>query len=444
MSRVSRIFVSVLSAACAAALGACQATPELTGGTPAPSPFRPATGDVLSGDPEGIEEAYAIAAREAEARRQRIAGQTFEAFEASVRRDPDGKYIVNGDIAIFDRKQLLEFFETHIQVNPREAIQGGLVVHTVGGQDATWNATQKRNLSYCVSTSFGARHADVVAQLEAATGAWEAVADVNFQYVASQDAACTATNPSVVFDVRPVSNAGYLARAFFPNEPRAARNVLIDASSFQLAPPPSKLQLSGILRHELGHTLGFRHEHTRPESGACFEDDHWRPLTSYDGLSVMHYPQCNGGGDWSLALTPRDQNGAACLYGEAPGFTTDPTLCQEPPEPVEPACGPRTQSFTLQSVAKNEEKPYGPFAVSQGTTFEAKLTGSGASPGDPDLYVRFDAAPTRTPPKFTCRPFLSGAEESCAPSVPAGTTQAFVMVHGYSAGRYELTVTHTP
>ena len=72
--------------------------------------------------------------------------------------------------------------------------------------------------------------------------------------------------------------ASYLARAFFPNEERAERNVLIDESSFHVD-PDGALQLVGILRHELGHTLGWRHEHTRPESGTCFEDNNWRPLT---------------------------------------------------------------------------------------------------------------------------------------------------------------------
>src|SRR5213075_1563217 len=101
--------------------------------------------------------------------------------------------------------------------------------------------------------------------------------NVDFIHVAAQDSNCTATNTAVVFDVRPVNvNGQYLARSFFPNEPRSARNVLIDESSFALD-PGGKLQLVGILRHELGHTLGARHEHTRPESGTCFEDSDWHP-----------------------------------------------------------------------------------------------------------------------------------------------------------------------
>src|SRR5690606_22642833 len=82
-----------------------------------------------------------------------------------------------------------------------------------------------------------------------------------------EDGRCNAANTSVVFDVRPVDHGQYLARAFFPNEPRFGRNVLIDESSFDLD-PNGTLTLVGILRHELGQAIGVRHDHTRPDAGA--------------------------------------------------------------------------------------------------------------------------------------------------------------------------------
>jgi len=193
-----------------------------------------------------------------------------------------------------------------------------------GSCDDIWDENQQHALTYCVSTSFGSRHERVVKEMAAATGAWEEAADIDFIHVDSQDGNCGPHNTKVVFDVRPIEDGSYLARAFYPREPRERRNVLIDSSAFELR-PNEKLQLVGVLRSILGQALGFRHEHTRPESGTCFEDNDWRALGSYNPRSVTHYPQCNGLGDWSFLLTQSDKNGAACLYGAAKGFNIDPS-----------------------------------------------------------------------------------------------------------------------
>jgi len=300
-----------------------------------------------------IATAKAFLAGAAKKTRESFRAMSFEEFERNTYKEPfeGGKYIVNGDTPIPTKEALKKFFNGNVQEEPVIA-PTGLAVNQVNGQDTVWDDTQKQNLTYCVSTTFGPRHAEMVSQMAAAGSAWEGAAALNLVHVATEDGNCTADNQNVVFDVRPVNvNGQYLARAFFPDEPRPARNVLIDESSFQLD-PSGKLSLVGILRHELGHSLGFRHEHTRPESGQCFEDNNWSPLTDYDPFSVMHYPQCNGLGDWSLTLTALDKQGAACKYGATPGAPA-PTNCDRgtTPEPDPPVCEARTHPFSFQQLA---------------------------------------------------------------------------------------------
>lgn len=233
---------------------------------------------------------------------------TFQEFAASTFRDVDGSYIVNGDEVISNRGDLRAFYD--VLVGPSTPTDG-LIVNTVSGADDKWSTSQVGNLTYCVSTKFGSRHADVVSAMASGAGLWEAASSkVNFVYVSSADGNCTTRNNAVLFSVEPVETSQYIARAFFPSTSSRQQNVLIDDSIWS----SGSWTPTNILGHELGHVLGFRHEHTRPESGTCFEDNNWRPLTPYDSSSIMHYPQCNGTSD-DLSMTSTDRAGVVALYG---------------------------------------------------------------------------------------------------------------------------------
>jgi len=125
------------------------------------------------------------------------------------------------------------------------------------------------------------------------------------------------------------------------------------------------------------------------------------------------------------------------------GTLTVPPIAQEPePEPETPDTGSTPDSApsvpTSGELARGEHVVLGPWDVSGGGLFEASLDGS----GDPDLYLRFGASPTTS--VFDCRSWKSGPVEDCLVEVPAGATEVYVMVHGYTASTWALEVEYAP
>ena len=239
---------------------------------------------------------------------------TWEQFEASTYVDVDGAYVVNGDEVVSTKAELKKFYERMVGPfgnHDKDTHDADLVVNTVGGADDKWSAAQAQSLTYCVSTAFGADHDGIVSAMSQGAGLWEAQSSaIDFIYDSSQDGNCNTSNNNVLFSVEPVNTSQYIARAFFPSTSKSQRNVLIDDSIWS----SGTWEAGDVLGHELGHTLGFRHEHTRPEAGTCYEDSNWRPLTPYDAASIMHYPQCNGSTS-DLEFQPSDGDGLRALYG---------------------------------------------------------------------------------------------------------------------------------
>jgi serralysin len=243
---------------------------------------------------------------------------SWEEFQALAWQEPEtGVYIADGDTMFEDIDALYAFYQEWRTAQLGDERVGssrhGLAINRVGGSDDKWSSSAAQNLTYCISQpGFGGNYSRMVTAMNSAAGAWEGAGRINFIHQSQFDGNCLGANSSqVVFRVLRTQNQPYLARAFFPSSSWSNQTVVVDTSSFGNISPWT---LAGILRHELGHTLGFRHEHTRPEAGTCFENNSWRGLTTYDSASVMHYPQCNGSNGGDLNLTTRDRQGAAAVY----------------------------------------------------------------------------------------------------------------------------------
>ncbi len=235
---------------------------------------------------------------------------TFEEYLASVPRERStGRYIVDWDVVVTTEEEVRRIW--------RQSSSGALSILSFEGEDIKWPPQMQRQLSYCVSDTFGARKPAVVEAMRAATTlGWAKHANLRFIYDPAQDATCDELNEAVVFDVRPVSDGQYLARAFFPGYPREYCNILIDDAAFE----QDRFLLENIMLHEVGHALGFRHEHiARPGQSdpLCVEDEYYRVVESYDPLSTMHYPSC-GSPSNTLALSALDRSGVAVVYGPPP------------------------------------------------------------------------------------------------------------------------------
>lgn len=219
-------------------------------------------------------------------------------------------YVVEGDL-------LLDLDELKVQYNrvnkPHQSRK--LVVVMDGGEPLRIENPENIRYSIIKQSFSEIEYTKVCKYFEDAASDWKRVCNVNFVHVTEFDNRLRPTdNPAeLTFVVRKIgySSDGLLASSFFPYDSKDQRKVFITPGFFT-----TSFDKTGILRHEMGHILGFRHEHIRSGAPAiCPHEstDFTLDLTQYDPKSVMHY-FCGGAGTIDLKITQTDSIGASKIY----------------------------------------------------------------------------------------------------------------------------------
>jgi hypothetical protein len=146
----------------------------------------------------------------------------------------------------------------------------------------------------------------------AATHEWEDLCrecGIQFQYDWQSDWKKPRPGSALTFVVRGRDAGGaYVAAAFYPDSPVEERYVNVDSSYYT-----TRFDQTGVFRHEIGHILGYRHEHLEGVSGCQREEGGWRNLSPYDPSSVMHYA-CDATASVAFAFSAEDIGAHRLLY----------------------------------------------------------------------------------------------------------------------------------
>jgi hypothetical protein len=244
----------------------------------------------------------------------RLTGSRGPAFRAFIDALPkaNGMYVLEGDMLMTET----EIFQSYIaiQVAQKTLLVGPeLKVNLNPNGDVDVYPKAQRRLTYAIdhrTFQDNAKFQVVVDNMAKATGRWVGACPtcgVSFVHDAASDAA--PSSATVNFIVRNFDAKGeYIAASFFPHDSPQRRFLNLDPTYYS-----TTFDQVGVLRHELGHVLGYRHEHIEGIPGCYNEASNWKPLTPYDNKSVMHY-FCGGGGTATLDLTQIDIDGHRKAY----------------------------------------------------------------------------------------------------------------------------------
>lgn len=227
-------------------------------------------------------------------------------------------YLIEGDVVATAEEVGAHLTElrARVAVNTPAPPSGELLVITDSrGQPLFWERG-KRHLTYAVKkASFQdqTRYDDVVKRMKLAGEEWVRVCsgcDLRIEHKPEFDDQPSLNKVTFIVQYEKEQNS-FIAAAFFPKQEKFRNFLVIGPQFFS-----TSFDRTGVLRHEIGHILGYRHMHIVGIPGCSTEDANWKAITNvYDKKSVMHY-YCGGGGTRDLALSEQDKIDHNKLYGK--------------------------------------------------------------------------------------------------------------------------------
>jgi len=225
-----------------------------------------------------------------------------------------GNYLVEGDLLISDNE--IGSYLRHLRnPTPQLVSSGELIINAPGGRLDYIVDPADRKMTYAVDrASFPSQQAaqKISDNFRSAATEWENVCPacgIAFQEKSLADIGQDASPRSFVIRFQNVAG-GPIARSFFPSTAAGRRDVAVFPDYLS---PNLSFDAVGVFRHEIGHILGYRHEHISNVPGCATEGNEWKLLTPYTPNSVMHY-FCGGHGSLDLAIRKADAEGHRCIY----------------------------------------------------------------------------------------------------------------------------------
>lgn len=236
----------------------------------------------------------------------------------------DTFFIVEGDLFYNEEELFIYYLERSFE---DKSLNEAAMIGQIDKDGDTLKWAKGTVLKYAINKNSFRTENEYLIVKEAMANAslgWTGITGIIFNHVDNLDA----TNgkyelpEEVDFVVHFLNTSkNFIAKSFFPKAPRDRRRILINSGYFT-----TKADKIGVLRHEIGHIMGFRHEHIskdapyscRDRNGDYILDESTEgtfALTPYDKESVMHY-FCGGNGTLTLNFTKFDSIGASKLYGQ--------------------------------------------------------------------------------------------------------------------------------